>query len=114
MRALRAGDSSSGVSTAKPAMRFAAASTSAMVGTRRARSELAKEVMHHLTNRRFVHCRRVPDAGQRVVDQIGLLRLHAEKGFGGEDIRYSAADDKGGRPADRAPQTPEVCAFASH
>src|SRR5690349_1039555 len=114
MRAFSAGDSSSGVSTAWPAMRLAAASTSATAGMRSARSERAKEVIEYLANRRFVHRGRVPDPGQREMDHVGLLRLHAEQRLLGQDIRHSAPDDKGGAIADGAPEIPQIAGLARH
>src|SRR5690242_19393976 len=95
-------------------MRLAAASTSATVGTRSARSELAKEDIEYLANRRFVHRGRMSDAGQREVDQVGFFRVHAGKRFGGEDIRHSTTDDKSGFSANRAPQIPQIGSFTPH
>src|SRR5262249_28196985 len=86
---LSAGDSTSGVRTAWPLMRCAAAWMSASVT---AGSEVAEEVMQGSLYFGFFQGRRMADIAYGHADQVGLFFRHAVESGGGDHVGPGAAE----------------------
>src|SRR5258706_13975299 len=91
-RALTAGDSRSGVSTASPAIRVAAARIAAMPGMAISGpgSEAGDEVIEHTLDLGLVKRRRMADAGHRHGKEVRLGGDHALQPLLGQKIVDSA------------------------
>src|SRR5260221_13948387 len=105
-RALTAGDSRSGVSTAWPAMRPAAARMASISGS--LTSEPRNEVIEDTSDFWLVEGWGMADAGHGHRREIRLGFDHARKPVLGQNVGDRAAHDEGRRIAQRAEDRPQV------